>query len=169
MPSARSWAASRRRPDGPRRLLGRSREPSWADLGPLGPSQERAWCVPGASRTLLNAFPGVRAGPPNAPERPTEEFSRFFVVLGPIFVVSNELFERSRRLRLLCGSGPASPSSIFARCASIVEYRSAVPADTTPEDSLFALTSLRSCKLEPQTEMLADTLRRCFASDLPRC
>ena len=108
-------------PDAPQGDLG----PTWSRLGrpknALGPSETR----PGA---LLDASPGVRGASSSAPERPTTEFSRFFVVLGPIFIDPNGVFER------------------FCVDSGIVEYRSAVPADTTLEVSSCDLTSMRSCK-----------------------
>ena len=133
------WMARGGSPDAPRGDLG----PTWGRPGrpksALGPSRTR----PGA---LLGASPDVRGGPPSAPGRPTEDFSCFFVVSGPIFVDSDELFGRSRCLRHLYGGGPESPSSIFLQCAPIVEYRSAVPADTALEGSSVDPTSMRSCK-----------------------
>ena len=89
----RSWGASWRRPDGPRRLPGRPVRRFWGILEPPGPSQDRSWDVPARPEPLLDASPDVRGAAPSAPKRPTTVFSRFFVVLGSIFVDPGEIFE----------------------------------------------------------------------------
>ena len=73
----RSWAASWRRPDGPRRLPGRSPRRFWSVLGPPGASQDRSWGVPGASRTALGRLP---RRPRSGPERPKAPDDGFFVI-----------------------------------------------------------------------------------------
>ena len=89
--SERSWAASQRRPDGPRRLPGRAPRRSWdrpsRPESALGTSRTRP-------RPLLGASPSVCRVTPNTSERSTATFSCFFVVSVPIFLDSDELFDR---------------------------------------------------------------------------
>ena len=77
--SENSWAASQRRPDGPRRLPGRAPRRSWSLLGPPEPSRERSWGLPDASQTALGRLSQRLQ---SDPERLRALESEIFVLFG---------------------------------------------------------------------------------------
>ena len=116
------WMASGGSPDAPRDALGATWDRPGRPESILGASQTR----PGP---FLDASPSVCRASPSASERSKVEFSCFLVVLGPIFLDPDELFDR------------------FFDDPSIAEDRSTVPADSFAEATHWIFLPMRTGKL----------------------